>query len=77
MRRYKLALYFAVVIGLIVGGLSVYIGLQHNTQGEMDFSYSVIIFLSWFLIASLVAGFVGAIVTLFAGLMGFPKSKTS
>jgi len=54
----KLIISIAFVLGLIGGSFFLFFGFQHNPQGEffepmtgkIDFGYSFLIFISWFLI---------------------------
>ena len=60
----KKVFFVALTLGVITGTLAIYIGFQHNPQGKfydietgiIDFGYSFIVFLSWFLSALLVIG---------------------
>lgn len=51
---YKVCLITSLVVAIGVGALMLYIGFQHNAQGEfwnedgIDISYSAFIFTTWF-----------------------------
>ena len=56
MRRYfKTNLYISLALASLVGGVLLYIGLEHNAQqefysveeGQVQFGYMAVIFLSW------------------------------
>ena len=75
MRRYRIALYIAAGLGVVIGSLNLYVGFQHNAQGELfdwdtgevDFRFALLIFGSWAVITTLV---VGAVLCAFVFLAG-------
>lgn len=66
MRRIRITVAVAAIVGAVVGGLMLFIGIQDNPQGEfidtatgeIDIGYSLLIFFSWFLPTSLAVGIV-------------------
>ena len=64
MRRYRIALYIAAGLGIVLAILNLNVGFQHNAQGELfdwvtrdvDFQYALLIFGSWAVTVAVVLG---------------------
>lgn len=77
MKCYVKVLYISLGLGLVVATIVLFIGFQHNPQGafvdigtgKADIQYVFWIFISWFLLASIMIGIISSVITFLAGIL--------
>lgn len=80
----KINFIIALVVGLLVSLILLFIGIDHNAQGEfysietgqLDIGYAVLVFFSWFVptfLVCVIIGFLGRLIfRLMASILGSP-----
>ncbi len=64
-------------LGLVMTTMALYDAFDHNPQGDffdpatgkVNIPYSLLIFISWFLVSSIVIGIIGSVITFLAGIL--------
>ena len=77
MKRYVNVLYISLGLGFVVAAIVLFIGFQHNPQGtfvdmstgKADIPYALGIFISWFLLSSIVTAIIGSVITFVTGII--------
>lgn len=77
MRRYVKVLYISLGLGLVVAAFMLFVAFDHNSQGEfiemdtgkVNIQNSLEIFISWFLVSSIVVGIISLVITFLAGIL--------
>ncbi|MGA8944287.1 MAG: hypothetical protein WB502_16460 [Thermoactinomyces sp.] len=77
MKRYLKVLYISLGLGLVAASIVLFIGFQHNPQGtfidintgEADILYIFSIFISWFILSSIMFGIIGSVITFLASIL--------